>query len=166
MPAGLQRYYGKGDLHFVTFGCYHRRTHLKTVRAKNLFVRVLSEVRHRYGFQLVGYVVMPDHVHLLISEPKRNTPSTVVQVLKQRVSRALRTRESDNATTERPQPFWETRFYDFNVWSDAKRREKLEYMHANPVTKGLVEDPRDWPWSSWPFYHSGPSGLVVIDPIR
>ncbi len=166
MPAGLQRYYGKGHLHFVTFGCYHRRPHLKTARAKDLFSQVLGEARQRYQFHLVGYVVMPDHVHLLISEPKRGTPSTVVQVLKQRVSRALRTRATDNVKSGKPQPFWETRFYDFNVWSDAKRREKLEYMHANPVTKGLVEDPRDWPWSSWPFYYSGESGFVVIDPIR
>jgi putative transposase len=55
-----------------------------------LFVKILGEVRDRYGFVLVGYVVMPNHVHLLISEPAKGTPSTVMQVLKQRVSRRLR----------------------------------------------------------------------------
>ena len=53
-------------------------------------MQILGEVRDRYGFSLVGYVVMPEHIHLLISEPAKGTPSTVIQVLKQRVSRRLR----------------------------------------------------------------------------
>jgi len=71
MPTGLRRHYGQGDLHFVTFCCYHRRRHLQTARVRNLFLKVLAEVRVKYDFRLVGYVVMPDHVHLLISEPKK-----------------------------------------------------------------------------------------------
>ena len=63
---------------------------LASVRAKNEFVRILDQVRKRYGFALVGYVVMPEHVHLLIGEPPQKTPSVVLQVLKQRASRQLR----------------------------------------------------------------------------
>jgi putative transposase len=85
MPRNLKRHYGKGDLHFITFSCYERRPLLGTVRARNLFVKVLGEVRDKYGFLLVGYVLMPEHVHLLVSEQKKGTPSKVVQVLKQRV---------------------------------------------------------------------------------
>jgi REP element-mobilizing transposase RayT len=87
MPQGLTRHYGQGDLHFVSFSCYHRIPFLKSQRARNAFVEILGQVRDRYEFLLLGYVVMPDHVHLLISEPKKGTPSTVVQVLKQRSSR-------------------------------------------------------------------------------
>ena len=47
-------------------------------------------MRERYAFSLIGYVVMPEHIHLLISEPAKGTPSSVMQVLKQRVSRRLR----------------------------------------------------------------------------
>src|SRR5437667_12591560 len=90
MPKGLKRYYGQGQLHFVTFSCYRRLALLGTVRARNLLVKELSRVRQEYGFLLVGYVIMPNHVHLLISEPKKGTPSTVLQMLKQRVSRKLR----------------------------------------------------------------------------
>ena len=61
-----------------------------TARARNLFVNVMGEVRVRYGFMLVGYVLPPEHVHLLVSEPKKGSPSKVVQVLKQRVSRAMK----------------------------------------------------------------------------
>src|SRR5438445_10606796 len=71
MPAGLKRYYGQGQLHFVTFNCYRRLALLGTARARNMFVKELCRVRREYGFLLVGYVVMPNHVHLLMSEPKK-----------------------------------------------------------------------------------------------
>jgi putative transposase len=75
MPKGLKRYYGRGDLHFLTFNCYRRLPLLKTTRARNLFVHALGKIRERYKFLLLGYVVMPNHVHLLISEsPKARLP--------------------------------------------------------------------------------------------
>jgi putative transposase len=74
MPRNLNRHYGKGDLRLITFSCYERRPLLETVRARNLFVKVLGEVRDQYGFLLVGYVLMPEHGHLLVSEPKKGTP--------------------------------------------------------------------------------------------
>jgi putative transposase len=108
------------------------------------------------GFHLIGYVVMPEHVHLLLSEPPRGTPSTVLQKLKLRVARKLLRGETLGA-------FWQARFYDFNVYSKGKKMEKLHYMHANPVIRGLVKDPKDWPWSSWSFYEKGEVGLVRVD---
>ena len=90
MPKGLKRYYGRGHLHFITFTCYRRLPLLRSVRARNVFVQIPGQVRDRYAFSLVGYVVMPEHVYLLISEPIKGTPSTVIQVLKQRVSCRLR----------------------------------------------------------------------------
>ena len=89
MANKLIRIYGRGHLHFITFSCYRRVPFLRSVRAKNTFVQILGEVRDRYGFSLVGYVVMPEHIHLLIGEPAKGTPSTAIQVLKQRVSQAL-----------------------------------------------------------------------------
>jgi len=90
MPKNLKRYYGRGDLHFITFSCYRRLPLLKTVGARSVFVDALAKIRERYRFLLVGYVVMPDHVHLLISEPPKVSLSVVLKALKQRVSRDLR----------------------------------------------------------------------------
>jgi putative transposase len=128
MPAGLRRYYGKGHLHFITFSCYRRLPLLKTVRARDIFVKELGD---EMGFRLLGYVVMPEHVHLLMSEPPRGTPSTVLQKLKLRVARKLRKRTKPVcagqmklpfAETREPlRPFWQARFYDFNVYSDGKK---------------------------------------------
>ena len=79
MPAGLKRCYGEGHLHFVTFSCYRRLPLLKSKIAREIFVEELGKVREEMEFQLIGYVVMPEHVHLLLSEPERGTPSTVMQ---------------------------------------------------------------------------------------
>jgi|SRR5580693_4977839 putative transposase len=176
MPKGLKRYYGQGQLHFVTFSCYRRLPLLGTVRARNLFVKELERVRREYGFLLVGYVVMPNHVHLLVSEPQKGTPSTVLQMLKQRVSRTIRKTKHPMLKAQLPllfpkfiadlPQFWQPRFYDFNVYSHEKKREKLEYMHANPVTRGLVKHPKDWPWSSFSFYAKGEAGLVEVDLVE
>src|SRR6266853_4765377 len=128
MPSGLSRRYGQGHLHFITCSCYRRLPLFASVRAKNLFVMILGEVRDRYGFALAGYVVMPNHIHLLISEPAKGTPPTVMQVLKQRVSRRVRRKPRKKVSSQQlslpfqhahdflPQ-FWQPRFYDFNVWS-------------------------------------------------
>ena len=68
MPKGLKRYYGQGHLHFLTFSCYRRLPLLGTARARYAFVAALARIRERYHFRLIGYVVIPEHVHLLISE--------------------------------------------------------------------------------------------------
>ena len=176
MPKGLKRHYGQGDLHFITFCCYHRRRYLETVRARNLFLKVLEEVRSKFAFRLIGYVLMPEHVHLLMSEPKKGNVSRVLQILKQRVSRTMRGKKRRSANGQlrlkfgdgmsEDRRFWQRRFYDFNVWSDAKRKEKLHYMHANPVKEGLVKYPMDWPWSSFSFYAKDERGLIRIDPVE
>jgi putative transposase len=176
MPKGLKRHYGLGHLHFLTFSCYRRLPLLRTAKARDDFVRALGVMRDRYRFLLVGYVVMPEHVHLLISEPAQGTPSTVLQALKQRVSRDLR-EEARQAppgqltpafpTGESGMPrFWQPRFHDFNVHSAKKRREKLDYMmHANPVKRKLVKNPSAWLWSSASFYASGIPGMIPVDPV-
>jgi putative transposase len=132
------------------------------------------QVRDRYAFALVGYVVMPEHVHLLISEPVKGIPSTVIQVLKQRVSRRLRRKKGTPAAqlklifeddADSLPHFWQRRFYDFNVWSLKKKIEKLHYMHMNPLKRKLVDHPKDWPWSSFSFY-SNKHGLIRVDPVN
>jgi len=174
MPKNLKRYYGQRDLHFITCSCYRRMPLLGSVRARNAFVKILGQVRGAYGFAVVGYVAMPEHIHLLIGEPRKGTPSTVMQVLKQRVSRQMRGRKRKAAPAGQlrlrfggnldslPQ-FWQRRFHDFNVWSAKKCKEKLEYMHANPVKRKLVTDPKDWPWSSYSAYWGRGTQLLPID---
>ena len=89
VPKLLRRYYGAGDLHFITGSCYGREPVLHTAQRRDPFLTVLEQVRKRYRFVVMGYVVMPEHFHLLISEPRKGDPSTVMQALKLGFARRL-----------------------------------------------------------------------------
>ena len=130
MPTGLVRRQLTGDFHFITFSCYDRRPYLASAEVCNLMERSLERMRQRYGFVICGYVLMPEHVHLLLSEPKKSILATALKALKLSV-----------AVQRAERPFWAHRYYDFNVFTASKRTEKLRYMHRNPVKRGLVDDP-------------------------
>ncbi len=175
MPTGLKRIYGRGHLHFLTFSCYKRLPLLKTAWSREVFLQELGRLRAEFGFRVIGYVVMPEHVHLLMNEPSGATPSIVLHRLKLRVAKRMRKRRRRLFTDQMclpfeeckqaPQPFLQARFHYFNVYSSGKRAEKLNYMHANPVKRGLVSHPKDWPWSSWAFYH-GQNALLAMDSVN
>ena len=169
MPWGLKRFQQTGNLHYITFTCYHRAPLLGAPAARDTFERVLERVRRWYGCFVIGYVVMPEHVHLLVSEPERGELATAMQMLKQVVARKLPrsppsrpplAKGGDAAVSKH---FWQKRYYDFNLWSEAKRIEKLRYMHRNPVKRGLAEKPEDWAWSSFRHYATGLEGVVEIE---
>ncbi len=178
MRRKLKRYYGAGDLHFITCSCYRRQPLLGTSQRRDLFLSVLEQMRIRYQFVVAGYVIMPEHIHLLIGEPQEQNPSTVMQALKLGFARRViaetkRLGASDGPTSRKArevghplvpsQHIWQKRFYDFNVWTEHKRIEKLRYMHRNPVKRGLVESPELWRWSSYQAYFLGETGPVKIN---
>lgn len=160
MTRGLHRYYGAQHLHFITCSCYRRLKILGFPDRRDLFLKILEEARCKYRFAVHGYVVMPEHFHLLITEPEIGDPSVVMKVVKERFSRQL---HSQNAFRDAPPMLvWQKRFYDFNVWSERKRTEKVNYIHNNPVERGLVESPEDWKWSSFRAYRYGEVGPVRV----
>jgi putative transposase len=149
MTKGLHRYYGSHDLHFIICSCYHRQPLLGTPDRRNLFLSILEETRSKYRFVVHGYVVMPEHFHLLMTEPELGDPSVVMKVLKERYTRKLRTEGApliasfamSGCSHPNPTPLWQKRFYDFNVRTEQKHVENLRYMHRNPVKRGLVDKP-------------------------
>jgi putative transposase len=154
MPSHLKRYQTEGHDHAINFSCYQRLPYLDNDPARILFEETLERVRQRHQFFLFGYCIMPNHVHLLLSEPKLYPLATTLSVLKGETSKCLK--------GERPQ-FWQTRYYDFNILTHKKHIEKLRYIHRNPVESGLVEKPEDWPWSSFRHYRTGEQGRIEIE---
>jgi putative transposase len=126
---------------------------LENAAARYLFEEALARMCHRHQFNVFGYVVMPEHVHLLLGEPGKDLLGVALQALKVSVSKRAKER-----------PFWQARYYDFNVFIWSKRVEKLDYMHWNPVKRGLVEKPEDWLWSSCHYHQTGVQGRVKISP--
>ena len=152
MPQGLVRFENTGNFHYLTFSCFHQFQHFRTAAARDLFEDALERTRLRYKFVVAGYVVMPEHLHLIVGEPQRGSVSGVVHALK--LSVAMRRSE---------RPFWQARYYDFLLYNGKKRVEKLRYIHRNPVRRGLVKEPEDWAWSSFRHYATGVEGTVEIE---
>jgi putative transposase len=173
MPWGLERFYGTGDLHFITSSCYRRQPLLAAARDRDLFVQVLEQVRQRYQFVVVAYVVMPEHFHLLIAEPEKANPSVVIQALKLGVARRMlssrKRREKRKAAQEGigldpvPQHIWQARFYDYNVWTGLKQVEKVKYTHRNPVRRGIGRESGAVAGSSFRAYAFGEAGPVRVN---
>ena len=92
MPRGLRRFHESGQSHFITFSCYHRRQYFSTAVVYELFPVCLENLRRRFDLRIYGYVVMPEHVHLLLSEPEHGTLADAIHFLKLSFSKRLRHR--------------------------------------------------------------------------
>jgi putative transposase len=157
MPSTLKRYQQNGDYHFITFSCHDRRPLLITPSSRDIVEEELERVRKRYDWKIAGYVVMPEHIHLLADEPTLCPLSLAIQSLKKRISTRLLSKDLPR--------FWLPRYYDFNVITRPKYLEKLRYIHRNPVTGNLVEAPEEYLWSSYNFYSTNTQGKVTIEPV-
>jgi putative transposase len=189
MPWGLTRFQHSGQSHFITFCCYHRHRLFTTDASRRIFESALERVRRRFRLQLYGYVVMPEHVHLLLSEPQWGTLAAALKSLKQGVSRRLLQPQRAKWLAGEPgllgtaplkpkaglngppvpgllgeaEHFWQKRYYDFNIRNYPQFVEKLRYIHRNPVKRGLCERPQDWEWSSFRHYATGYEGRIEIE---
>jgi putative transposase len=188
MPSRLKRYNVAGHAHFLTVSCFHRLPFFGTPDTRDAVVRCMAHSQERLGFQWLGYVIMPEHVHWLIwpeapSARGDTIPiSSILLSLKtsigMRVKALLRDRWRDHrtlgdgrldrwATGPYPsRPIGTTRGIDVNVRSAARIWRKLDYCHANPVRRGLVHRAEDWPWSSYRYYSFGDMAPCPIFDVR
>lgn len=157
MPHGLQRLQQSGQSHFVTFTCYHRRSGLVSAGACDLFLEVLESMRGRFALRVYGFVVMPEHVHLLLNEPARGVLADAIHYLKLSFAKRVRGRCGELPAGA----FWQKRYYDRNIRNECEFAEKLRYIHRNPVKRGLVKEPGEWKWSS--FHHHAWQEACVVE---
>ncbi len=172
-------YYGANHLRFITASTYRRGRLFDSERFRCEFIALLDELRTELDFKVIGYVLMPEHFHLLLWPSGEAHPSRIVQSLKERTAKfrnlqSNRKRSWCQRMLERltlpptvhlhgPYRVWQRRFYDLNVWTQKKRLEKLNYMHGNPVKRRLVDSPEKWPWSSFRFYYLGDESVLKMD---
>jgi putative transposase len=154
MPSGLKRFQRAQSLHFITFSCFHRHPFLESEAAKDTFDAVLEQIRNRHQARIYAYVLMPEHMHLLINEPPAILLAQSLKALKQVTSRKLRGPH---------EKFWQDRYYDSNVHGEKARSAVIGHIRRNPVTRGLVTKPENWAWSSFRHYATGAKGTVEIE---
>jgi len=149
MARRLHRYYGAGYLHFITTSCYRRLPLLARPPNRDLFLRLLESVRRRYRFVVCGYVVTPEHVHLVIGEPERGDPSVLIKALKQGFARRLLARLRHRTNTNQ-----------LSLWEAAVERGRI-FSHGSttllcsPIISGwrscatciVIRSSADWFWS-------------------
>jgi putative transposase len=167
----LKHYDHDGRARFITF-CTHKRIPVLTnTPFRKVIIGCLEEIRTRYKLHFLGYVIMPEHVHLVVVPPKELKLGFVIGELKRisakRIHELLFRNNGDlikRLTVSRngQQRFalWQRRCLDHNCRSDESVWEKIEYCHNNPVTRGLVSKPDDWQWSSCRWY-LGKQGVVL-----
>ena len=155
MPSGLRRFQQSRQSHFVTFSCYRRQPYFSSPDVYELLVRCLEDMRRRFGLCVYGYVVMPEHVHLLVSEPEELALADAVHYLKLSFTKRLSNRGTGS--------FWQKRYYDRNVRDAEEFTVKLRYLHRNPVKRGLVKAAEGWKWSSFRHYAFREMGTVEIE---
>jgi putative transposase len=168
-----------GHAHFLTYSCYRRLPLLSRDRSRAWVVEAIEDARRKYDFDLWAYVIMPEHVHLLL-RPRRSPyrMGHILAALKRPVAvrakeyltavkntdwlRRLTVREGRETVFR----FWQAGGgYDENLWSERPIHEVIDYIHANPVRRGLVLQPTDWPWSSARFWAGDRSGPLLMDPL-
>ena len=166
----------KNLVHYVTAVTYSRTPVFKDAHCCSLFIDALSETRVKNSFKLIGYVLMPDHIHLLANPIELNITSVVGKLKGRAASRILKSLRANEQLTilKRLQPsrplssgqthaVWLQDFSSIDIWSPKFIRQKLDYIHLNPVRAGLCDHPARWRWSSYQAYLPRQANTVPIE---
>ena len=172
MPT-LRHYDHLGTARFITFGCYRRHKLLSEPPVIVAVLQTLQLIRERHRLRLFGYVIMPEHVHLVLHPPDAVRLGPVIGELKSKSAARIVTERllalppdcrvvKDGRERFR---FWQPRCYDHNGRTHETVTEKIEYCHKNPVTRGLVAEPGQWPWSSHNWWAGETEVPLLMDEI-
>jgi putative transposase len=167
----------RGQAHELTFTCRHGLKMLESDRVRRWVVEAIERARAKHPFQLWAYVIMLEHMHLLIypTDPDYDI-SEILKSIKQSVSRRAVAWSRKNSPEFLPRlrvewpsgrvehHFWQQGGgYDRNMWQPKALWASVDYIHMNPVRKGLVAQPTDWYWSSARWYAGERNGPLTID---
>lgn len=172
MPL-LKHFDNLGTARFITFSCYRRLQLLTDNQVRKIFINHLKFLCEKYQIGILGYVLMPEHVHLvlypqsdlpigrIIGEIKSKSAREILNLIRKRNNSIL-----NKLRTGDKMRFWQKRCYDHNCRTPKTVIEKIIYCHKNPVTRGLVNSPKDWIWSSYRWYMGLDKVIMNIDGVE
>ncbi len=157
MPEDRHIYDDERHAQFITFSCYKRRALLQSDSAKRIVIGTLGSQLATHNGLCLGFVVMPEHVHCLVWFDQPGHLSPFMNHWKDQTSLKIKKLYQTkfpvySSNIEETDPAWQAGYYPFNVFTENKLSEKLDYMHLNPVRRGLVQRAVDWKWSSARWY--------------
>ena len=163
----LNHYDNLGTARFVTFSCFQKREYFKNIESKMIFLKCLKDFRKNVSIKIYGYVIMPDHIHLVLHPPNGLKLGVLIGQLKGRSSNAIIKIRDDISVRSNGHPaVWEKRCYDHNCRTHEIVVEKNNYCHMNPVKAGIVDNPLDYVWSSYRCYEGYKDVALEIDMIE
>ncbi|MAY74800.1 MAG: hypothetical protein CMJ31_08840 [Phycisphaerae bacterium] len=170
----MKRIENANHARFLTFSCFRRLPLFSNDLIKDAFVERLTETRRRHALKLHAWVVMPEHVHLILRCEAEVTVAQVLRTLKIGLAKDVISRWRDldapiidRVTDSRGQTrFWQRGGgYDRNLLMGSELFKKIEYVHRNPVRRGLVEQPSAWRWSSARWWSGDRDGVLPCDAL-
>jgi putative transposase len=172
-----RRYSDTGHAHALTFCCYKRQPFLAKDRTCQWLAEAIELARKTHQFDLWAYVFMPEHAHVVFCPRRAEYQiSKILATIKQSVTRKALAFVESNAPQflkrmldQQPNGRMDYRFwqrgggFDRNLWSEKAIYTELDYVHANPIRRGLCARPEDWKWSSAADYAQVRQGLLKLD---
>ena len=165
-----------GQAHYLTFSCFRNQPFLNKDRARIWFIEALGKAKEKHNFELWAWVIMPEHVHLMVLPGEETKVSNLLKSIKLSVAKTASLWVKDNApgflssmTDTQPDGTKTIRFwqrgggYDRNICSVDELYEKINYIHKNPVRRGLVDHPGDWHWSSYRAFEERVGDPISVD---
>jgi len=173
----LPRFHISGHIYYITTVTYHRTPLFTRASFVIPLLDSLNFYRYQHSFRLLGYVIMPDHLHLMIWPFCESTPTDIMRDYKTFTSKRLIRQaqvegiqewvhifEQAGKNTKRSEnKVWQDSYWDENIYTEEFLRRKLNYMHRNPVRANLVERPGDYAYSSYRNYEFADNQLIEID---
>ena len=178
LPRKTRRAWNEpGHAHFLTYSCLHRIKLLNSDRSRGWVVQAMERLRHEQNVALWAYVIMPEHVHLLICpHDDEYQMRRILAVLKRPVSDAARDYLVRTGQTAWPKRltviypsrkvfrFWQPGGgFDHNIFKEKTVPTVVDYIHENPVRRRLVDRPADWEWSSAEYWEGGSNVPIRMD---
>jgi putative transposase len=173
----LEHYDHDNRARFITFCTYKKLPLLTNNKFRKIIIQSICEARKAYYFKLLSYVIMPEHIHMviipavdvkvgsLIGDIKKASSKSIHRLLKDSgsdlVKKLTGRRDGKNKFA-----FWQRRCYDHNCRTEESVWEKVNYCHYNPVKRGLVKSPGDWRWSSYRWYEGGKDVMLDLDEVE
>jgi len=149
------------SVRFITFGCFRERPYLNQPGAKSILIRHINLARKKHGFKLLAYVFMPNHVHILIYPRKETHIGYLIREIKSKMARQFFSNQEKIPGSTRV--FWKRRCFDRHCVNAAKIKNIIDYIHSNPIRKGLVRRLEDYKWSSYNWYRGRRNVPITID---
>ena len=168
----LKHYDHDGRARFVTFVIHRRIPILTNTAFRRYVVECVDRVRVNFNLRLIGYVIMPEHVHLVVIPPVELLLGPVIGEIKRTSARLIHKQLANQKIIDkfmverngkRQFVLWQRRCFDHNCRTDETVWKSVAYCHHNPVTRRLVVDPGDWPWSSYRWYQGDENTVLAMD---